>query len=278
LTGAEITSNVPPDITYNSCLGGTSCSENSGLVTWNLGTLLPGEEVIVYYNLTVSSCAFNSVTFVVNRSATSPATVLSPLSLIYSVNCLTDTPTISPTATLSPTSTLSPTITFTPAITFTPTDTFSPTLTPTLTLTPTSTYSPTVTNTPTVTYTPTVTVTPTATNTPTITYTPTITFTPTVTFTPTNTPIGLHLWPNPYNPKYAYDGQLRVYQAPTNAVLSIYTVSGELVIAVDADNQGWIRWEGQNKNGSPVSGGIYYYVVQSGYNTLLKGTLLIVRN
>ena len=96
--------------------------------------------------------------------------------------------------------------------------------------------------------------------------------------TPTNTPVGLHLWPNPYNPKYAYDSQLRVYQAPTNAILSIYTVSGELVATADANNQGWIYWDGRNKYGVLVSGGIYYYVLQSGETTLLKGTLLIVRN
>ncbi len=96
--------------------------------------------------------------------------------------------------------------------------------------------------------------------------------------TPTNTPVGLHLWPNPYNPKYAYDSQLRVYQAPTNAILSIYTVSGELVATADANYQGWIYWDGRNKYGVLVSGGIYYYVLQSGETTLLKGTLLIVRN
>lgn len=160
----------------------------------------------------------------------------------------------------------------TPTATFTQTPTFTPTYSPTQTFTFTPSLTPTVTTTPTITFTPTIT------NTPTITDTPTITFTPTVTFTPTNTPVGLHLWPNPYNPNYAYDGQLRVYQAPTNAILSIYTVSGELVINADADNQGWIYWNGRNRYGALVSGGIYYYVVQAGDDVLLTGKLLIVRN
>jgi hypothetical protein len=90
--------------------------------------------------------------------------------------------------------------------------------------------------------------------------------------------VGLHLWPNPYNPNYAYKNTLKVYQVPTNSILSIYTVSGELVINVDADDLGWIHWDGRNKFGILVSGGIYYYVVKSGDNTLLSGTLLIVRN
>jgi hypothetical protein len=90
--------------------------------------------------------------------------------------------------------------------------------------------------------------------------------------------VGLHLWPNPYNPKYAVDGTLKVYQAPPGAVLSIYTVSGELAVTAEADSQGWIRWDGRNKFGILVSSGIYYYVVRTGDNTLLNGTLLIVRN
>jgi len=96
--------------------------------------------------------------------------------------------------------------------------------------------------------------------------------------TPTNTPVGLHLWPNPYDPRFAVNGTLKVYQAPPGSDLSIYTVSGELVKTSMVDGNGWILWDGRNRYGIPVSGGIYYYVVQSGNNNLLTGTLLIVRN
>jgi hypothetical protein len=140
-------------------------------------------------------------------------------------------------------------------------DNCNPTATPTPTLTPTPTVSPT----PTPSYTPSL--------------TSTITFTPTITMTPTNTPVGLHLWPNPYNPDLPLPYKwLKVYQAPLQSHLFIYTVSGELVIRVDPDNTGLIRWDGHNKFGILVSGGIYYYVLQSGSDNLLSGTLLIVRN
>ncbi len=148
----------------------------------------------------------------------------------------------------------------------------TPTPAPTRTMTFTPTYSLTPTTSPTPTHTPTVTFTLSATNTPTITYTPTNTF------TPTSTPVGLHLWPNPFNPKYAHAGTLKVYQTPLGADLSIYTVSGELVVAVPADNNGLIQWYGQNKYGAIVSGGIYYYVVSKGDTTLLSGALLVIRN
>jgi hypothetical protein len=133
---------------------------------------------------------------------------------------------------------------------------------------------------PTPTLTSTLTLSPTPTYTQTITYTPTPTLTPTITPTPTATPVGLHIWPNPFNPDLPFPyNSLKVYQAPPNSPLSIYTVSGELVIGnVKADSQGWIHWYGTNKFGIKVSAGIYYYVLQStGGSNLLSGTLLIVR-
>ena len=73
--------------------------------------------------------------------------------------------------------------------------------------------------------------------------------------------------------------ELKVYQVPNKYHLYIYTVSGELVDQLHTDKQtGFNHLEGTNKFGILVSPGIYYYIVQSGKNTLLSGTLLIVRN
>jgi hypothetical protein len=108
--------------------------------------------------------------------------------------------------------------------------------------------------------------------------TSTITATPTSTFTPTATPPGLHLWPNPYNPKYAYNGTLKVYQAPQGSDLSIYTISGELVKKEVVDINGWILWDGRNQFGVPTAAGIYYYVVKLGDDSLLEGKFLLIRN
>jgi hypothetical protein len=157
----------------------------------------------------------------------------------------------------------------------------SPTNTPTLTYTPTLTNTPTMTNTGTLpptntpTWTPTYTNTFTQTYTPTITNTPTVTFTPTNSFTPTNTPVQLHIWPNPYNPKYAVGGVLKAGIAPSGSTMDLYTVSGESVIHLH-EVDGMILWDGRNKYGVKVSGGIYYYIIKNGGSTLLSGKLLII--
>lgn len=161
--------------------------------------------------------------------------------------------------------------------TYTPTDT--PTTTPTGTPTSTSTLTPTPTITYTPTYTPTQTPSPTATKTPTITPsgTPTSTPTPLITPTPTATPPGLHVWPDPFNPNWAVGGQLKVYQVPSGATMNIYTLSGELVIGpLNPDSNGYITWDGRNKNKVWVSNGIYYYVIKNSGKILLSGKILYI--
>jgi hypothetical protein len=178
---------------------------------------------------------------------------------------------------LTPTPSATMTTTATLAGTATPTVTPTSSATSTLTATPSATGTPTVTSTATITSTPTITPTPTITSTPTITPTSTVTSTPTVTPTPTATPPGLHLWPNPYDPGYAYNGTLKVYQAPPGSKLSVYTVSGELVSSKEVNNEGWILWDGRNRFGVPVAAGIYFYAVKSGDQVLLEGPLLLKR-
>ena len=119
----------------------------------------------------------------------------------------------------------------------------------------------------------------TPTNTPTA--TPTQTLTPTI--TPTITiPAGLHVWPNPFNPQYAWPGNgvglFRAYMVPSGATMSIYTVSGELVVKLGEDQPGYIDWNGKNTKGIPVSAGVYYYVIQNNNSKLLSGKVLVLRD
>jgi hypothetical protein len=131
--------------------------------------------------------------------------------------------------------------------------------------------------TPTNTPTPTPSFTPTNTPTPTVTLTPTNTSTPTISPTPTATPPGLHVWPIPFDPKFAVGGTLKAYQVPVGYSLYIYTVSGELVLdPLTPDNTGLITWNGRNKNGVVVSTGTYYYVIRNGSSTLLAGKILVL--
>jgi hypothetical protein len=90
----------------------------------------------------------------------------------------------------------------------------------------------------------------------------------------------LKVWPNPFDPKYAVGGFLKAYQVPAEATMSIYTVSGELVVdklRERPSGSGWIIWDGKNKYYAPVSSGIYYYVIlDKGGSVLLKDKLLVI--
>jgi hypothetical protein len=161
-----------------------------------------------------------------------------------------------------------------------PTNTPTSTPTNTITPTPTNTATSTATNTPISTFTPT--------NTPTV-NTPTITNTPTSTYTSTPTPTAtpnLYVWPNPFNPSTAVNGVLQAgYVAPT-ATMSIYTITGELVVSYCQNcpptdiyydpATGTINWTGRNSKNYMVSTGVYFYVIQSGGKTLLSGKILVI--
>jgi hypothetical protein len=158
-----------------------------------------------------------------------------------------------------------PASTPTPLSSNTPTPSFTPTATPTLTPTSTPTNTATITPTPSPTFTPTLTAT--------TTLTPTPTLTPTV--TPTSTPTcQTHLWPDPFNPRYAFEGTLNISCLPPGAVVSFYTVSGERVNQVN-ETGGMAQWNGTNRQGVPVSTGIYFYVIQNGSNVLGQGKFLV---
>ncbi|HTC20201.1 MAG TPA: hypothetical protein VK859_05090, partial [bacterium] len=120
-SGVTITSTVPSDFTFVSCGGGVPCSDNAGVVTWDVGTFGPGQSIIVSYFSDVSSCASSAITIMSAITASSPSTVINTSPLVYSVSCITATPTDSPTITSTPTITNTPTVTSTPTITSTPT-------------------------------------------------------------------------------------------------------------------------------------------------------------
>ena len=199
----------------------------------------------------------------------------------YGIHQPTPTPTPSPSPTPTPTSspTVTPTLTLTPTLTKSPTSTLTPTptLTTTNTPTPTDTPSETPTSTPTVTWTPSLTFTPTETFSPTqsftVTETPTITetFTVTQTFTPT---CALHVWPDPFNPRQALIGLLKISCVPSGAKVSFFTVSGERVNSVQ-ENGGMAFWDGRNQYGLWAASGVYFYVIEIGGEEKARGKLLL---
>jgi hypothetical protein len=167
------------------------------------------------------------------------------------------------------------TVTNTPIVTFTSTNT--PTTTPTYT----ATSTPTLTNTPTVSNTPLFTLTPTNTSTTTLGLTSTPT--PVLTSTPTPTP-AIYIWPNPFNPKTAVGGTLRISGMNSETRVMIFTLTGELVQTLDQssscpvpDMGGMVYcWDGKNKQGYLVSMGIYLYVVEQNNQAIQRGKFLML--
>ena len=141
-----------------------------------------------------------------------------------------------------------------------------PSSTPTLTSTPTSTP----------------TLTPSSTPSSTATTTPTGTATATLTPVPTSTPTCVpQAWPDPFNPRYAKDGKLKIGCVPAGASVSIYTLSGEAVwgggqSSLQYGSPDTATWDGMNRNGVPVSPGVYYYAIQQGNRLVQRGKFLVV--
>jgi uncharacterized repeat protein (TIGR01451 family) len=54
-TDVEVSDEVPAHTDYASCSGGTSCNKSGGTVTWNVGSLAPGESVTVYLDVSAGT-------------------------------------------------------------------------------------------------------------------------------------------------------------------------------------------------------------------------------
>jgi hypothetical protein len=114
------------------------------------------------------------------------------------------------------------------------------------------------------------------------TYSPTLTPTTTATLTPTITPtppVGIVVFPNPFDPDTAVRGTVKITGMPTGSTFNVYTVSGEIVKSQMAGNgfDGYTEWDGKNNAGQTAATGIYLYVVRSGSQTLATGSLIIRR-
>ena len=71
------------------------------------------------------------------------------------------------------------------------------------------------------------------------------------------------VFPNPYNPALAHNGELKFINLTENVQLYIYNVAGEKVwekIAKD-NNSGQVNWDGCNNEGNKVGSGIYFYLI-----------------
>jgi hypothetical protein len=163
---------------------------------------------------------------------------------------------VSPTYSVSPT--ISPTNSISPTFTRSPTFSVSPTQSPTFSISPTFSPSPT--------FSKTLTPCPTAT----ASTSPTRTTSPTISPTVTNTPEALALSPKPANPNPS-NGQgvylPYVLTCPATVRIKVYTVSGELVRALDPYDavQGANEefWDEKNSSGLRVATGVFIYRIEA---------------
>ncbi len=239
--------------------GAAGANTGKLLMVWDTDMWTPGDYSGV--NGTTTNNFFTQVFYWLGGSACGGATPTP-----FGINTPTATPTASPTGTITPTLSVSPTST--PSST--PTDSPTPTGSWTLTATPTATGTLTLPPTLTPSFTPTLS--------PTSTWTTTPSGTPTFTATPTPTPnCQMHLWPNPFDPRRAFNHALKFGCLPLGARVSIYTISGEWVGDAQTVAPDEAQWNGSNQNGAPASAGIYFYLIQNGSTMVDKGKLLLVR-
>lgn len=83
-------------------------------------------------------------------------------------------------------------------------------------------------------------------------------------------------YPNPFNPTTVMEFEIA---QPAKVSLKIYNILGQLVtILVDEEKPAGtytVYWDGNDKNGDPVSSGIYFYKLDAGDFTEVKKMVLI---
>jgi len=93
-----------------------------------------------------------------------------------------------------------------------------------------------------------------------------------ISYYPADLPV---IYPNPFNPKTAVDRKLKIDNLIPGSLIQIYTVSGEIVIALDAQDL-TVYWDGKNRYGYNASPGIYYWLIKTPSNNIYKGKLFII--
>ncbi|MDD5688595.1 MAG: fibronectin type III domain-containing protein [Elusimicrobia bacterium] len=90
----------------------------------------------------------------------------------------------------------------------------------------------------------------------------------------------IKIYPNPYNPDTAAQGKLKVINLPTNSVMKLYSVDGELVRELkelDFGNLGWLEWDGKNANGDKVARAVYIYQIEDTAGSKKTGKIGLVK-
>ena len=86
-------------------------------------------------------------------------------------------------------------------------------------------------------------------------------------------------YPNPFNPNTAVEGKLKFENVVPGSLITIYTLSGEVVTSLNAKERVVVKWDCTNRYGSLVSSGIYFYIIHNIHtNSMHKGKIFVVNN
>ncbi len=77
------------------------------------------------------------------------------------------------------------------------------------------------------------------------------------------------IYPNPWKPNTIL-GNLKFSNIPARTEIYIYTLTGELVKKLIANDSGFIEWDGKNEKGRSVSSGVYIVILKSGNEKIIK--------
>ena len=74
------------------------------------------------------------------------------------------------------------------------------------------------------------------------------------------------------------DDKVRFVNVPTDCIVKIFTVSGDLVWEYDhVDSGGNIEWDATNRGGESVTSGVYIYRIEDPGGGHVYGRLIIIR-
>ncbi|MCD6399822.1 VCBS repeat-containing protein, partial [candidate division WOR-3 bacterium] len=88
----------------------------------------------------------------------------------------------------------------------------------------------------------------------------------------------LIIYPQPFKPKEAKNGELKFINLPGSVTLKIYSITGQLIYKEEYENtKGGIVWEGVNSAGKRVATGIYLYLIEDSKGNKKTGRISLIR-
>jgi hypothetical protein len=73
------------------------------------------------------------------------------------------------------------------------------------------------------------------------------------------------------------DQFIRFVNVPTQCMIKIFTVAGDLVWEYDHNGGGNVEWDVTNRNSYPVTSGVYVYKLEAPSGESVYGRIVVIR-